>query len=89
MEERLQEYDQNEAVLYCAVYEILICSTYPILSLLLFLEVGTTCIATIDLYNGVDVNMYLNFLNCIHCMRFWHIVFKKNSVVLWTENTIC
>lgn len=63
MEEQLQEHDQNEALLDCAVYKILIRSTYPILSLLLFLEVVTTCIATIDLYDGVDVNMYFEFLN--------------------------
>jgi hypothetical protein len=62
MEEQLQEHDQNEALLDYAVYKILIRSTYPILSLLC-LEVVTTCIATIDLYDGVDVNMYFEFLN--------------------------
>lgn len=43
-------------------------STYPILSLLLLLEIVTTCIAEIYPYEGVDVNMHFEFL--IHCMRF-------------------
>jgi hypothetical protein len=76
MEEQLQEHDQNEALLDYAVYKILIRSTYPILSLLC-LEVVTTCIATIDLYDGVDVNMYFEFLNVSIAWGFDTLCFKK------------